>query len=222
MSVKLFTVEKDASGNLVPGVEVKTLTEGDPASLDQHLYTKDGTTHKFELKIEDGKAYMLVSTYEVLADVTEDVPMYNKVTLYKLVETVPPTGYKLPTPNEPYYFYIKGGKDYTKINGIEPVIYDSSSLGGNVYQNFIIDRVNAEDERYVEPGKVKVKKIWMSGSTEMEDTSQMPEITVKLVEYTPKSGWRWGPRCCSWIWTATHGTMRSRPARFCSRRRSKR
>ena len=78
MSVKLFTVEKDASGNLVPGVDVKTLTEGAASSRDQYLYTKDGTTHKFELKIEDGTAYMLVSTYEVLAAVTEDVPMYKK------------------------------------------------------------------------------------------------------------------------------------------------
>lgn len=34
VSVKLFTVEKDASGNLVPGVEVKTLTEGAASSLD--------------------------------------------------------------------------------------------------------------------------------------------------------------------------------------------
>ena len=150
---------------------------------------------KFQLEAYDNGQWTDVKQYvtsqsgnSVMSGLTQD-------TLYRLHETAAPEGYLLPDPT-PYHYFVISKNAYTLptdsgfVEGRDS--FALYKLGENEsFGSFYYYCNNARNPDYVKEGDLLVKKAWKNfDDTDITDTSNLPEIVVRLTKHVANPGHR--------------------------------
>ncbi|MCI6937716.1 MAG: LPXTG cell wall anchor domain-containing protein [Clostridiales bacterium] len=100
---------------------------------------------------------------------------YDPNTLYKVVETAPPEGYRLPDPVKTYYFYFRDAADaeHTLPSSLPDGAVDLSAESKSVY----VENVKNTTE-------ITVNKVWKNHDGSDANTSGKPPVTIQLYQKT--------------------------------------
>lgn len=98
---------------------------------------------------------------------------YDANTLYKVVETAPPEGYKLPDSVKTYYFYFRDADTDHTLPTLPDGAVDLSAESKTVY----VENVKNTTE-------ITVNKVWKNHDGSAANTSGKPPVTIQLYQKT--------------------------------------
>ncbi len=183
-SIAIVKHDSAQYNNLLNGAEFKleeynnnnwgTPTSTDSLKVSSTLATGSGS--------DTGKAYTAV----------------KRNVLYRLTETKAPDKYIMD--DTPHYFIvvtegttpslpesISGDANYSK----DKVNIYTVTSGSKDFANIVIDRYNAKDTTYVEPGQLRVNKVWVGGDgnqvTDPTALAKMKDVKVTLTKKAPET-----------------------------------
>ena len=150
---------------------------------------------KFQLETYENGQWTDVKQYVTSQSGNSVMSGLMQDTLYRLHETAAPEGYLLPDPT-PYHYFVISKTAYTLptdsgfVEGRDS--FALYKLGENEsFGSFYYYCNNARNPDYVKEGDLLVKKAWKNfDGTDITDTSNLPEIVVKLTKHVANPGHR--------------------------------
>ena len=150
---------------------------------------------KFQLEAYENGQWTDVKQYVTSQSGNSVMSGLMQDTLYRLHETAAPEGYLLPDPT-PYHYFVISKNAYTLptdsgfVEGRDS--FALYKLGENEsFGSFYYYCNNARNPDYVKEGDLLVKKAWKNfDDTDITDTSNLPEIVVRLTKHVANPGHR--------------------------------